>query len=75
MDSLPVAGNPVQWLCAGVLDGLIRKHAYSCYFTGPKMIPLMQKLEQGAYLHPDIARRIVAMRDLIDAIQQSPPDE
>lgn len=70
METLPVKGNPVPWLCAGVLDALIRKHAWSCYFTGPKMIPFMQKLEQTEYLHPDIAQRIATIKAGIQAAQQ-----
>lgn len=70
MEALPVKGNPVPWLCAGVLDALIRKHAWSCYFSGPKMIPFMQKLEQTEYLHPDIAQRIATLKMGIQAAQQ-----
>lgn len=70
MESMPVKGDPVTWLCAGVLDAQIRKHSWSCYFTGSKMIPLMQKLEQTGYLHPDIAQRIVTMKAGIAAVQQ-----
>lgn len=69
MESMPVKGDPVTWLCAGVLDAQIRKHSWSCYFTGSKMIPLMQKLEQTDYLHPDIAQRIETMKEGIAAVQ------
>ena len=67
METLGVAGDIVAWLRAGVLDALIRKHAYSCYFSGPNMIPYMQELEQTEYLHPDIARRIATMKAAIHA--------
>lgn len=67
MDAVRIGSNLVTWLCSGVLDAMIRKHAYSCYFTGPQMIPFMKRLEQTRYLHPDIAQRIVTMKMAIQA--------
>jgi FkbM family methyltransferase len=68
-EALRITSNPVEWLCAGILDAMIRKHGYSCYFSGAKMIPLMQNLEQSPYLHPDIAQRIQAMKNAMKAAQ------
>ncbi len=68
-ESLRITSNPVEWLCAGIMDAMVRKHSYSIYFSGATIIPLLKNLESSPYLHPDIAQRIAAVKAAMHAAQ------
>lgn len=56
-EKTPQKGNEIAWILASFLDEFVRKHAYSCYFSGAKVIPYFEGLSQLGFLLPDMQRR------------------
>lgn len=59
-----VAANdePENWAKAMIIDQFIRKHAYSCYFTGAKTLPLFDELKKLGFLLDDMVRRVDTLK-------------
>ena len=55
--TLEAAGKSESWAKAMIIDQFIRKHAYSCYFTGAKTLPLFDELKKLGFLQEDMQRR------------------
>lgn len=54
-----------RWLLASFLDQFIRKHAFSCYFSGAKTLPYYNALKKLGFLLPDMEKREQTLLNLI----------
>lgn len=54
-----------RWLLASFVDQYIRKHAFSCYFSGAKTLPYFSALKELGFLLPDMKTREQTLLNLI----------
>ncbi len=58
-----------EWAKAMIIDQFIRKHAFSCYFTGAKILPMFNELEKTGFMRPDMKLRQDTLLELVAAHQ------
>ncbi len=60
-DQIQPKGPEQTWILCSVLDVYIRKHAFSCYFTRGKTLPMMEQLKAAGYLSDEMERRMATL--------------
>jgi len=56
-DSIDPGDNLQNWYMAAIIEKYIEKHAFSCYFTGKKLLPLFEKLRSLGFMSADMQCR------------------
>jgi len=70
-DKVSPATSLEGWLCASVLDQYVRKMAHSCYFNGPKTMPIFNNLRSLELLTPEMALREKIVLERVAAVASS----
>lgn len=66
-DSITPYNSLREWLLSSALELYVMKHAFSCYFSGKQMLPVLQHMSSLGYMSADMQRREQLLRNVYAA--------